>query len=454
MHAIVVVADSLHLGFLGCYGNETVRTPNLDRFAHEAFVFDQCFPEQPILGNWLASSLTGRCQFVESPDNVTTPLGECLRQREVATAHFTDNPQLPAPARWLADFDTHERIEEPELPAEQWASLQELCEQLGARWPAEMNPQRESWARRWQQQLGRQRLPQAPEPAIVRLLASAARWLETHRERPSLAWIDIGLQAAPWLPPAEFLQQYLEEEVVVAIADPMPSLIGDVLDEEDLPELRAAYAGRISYFDTLLGAFLDQLRDCRLMDETLIVLTSEQGMPLGEHAAIGPCRSWLYEERTHVPLLVRLPGGRMAARSPALVQSVDLSATLGEHFGVVDVPGERSVSWMGKSLLPLIQGEPVKLRDYACSGLNDAEYGIRTHGWHLILPMGSDSGEEPRDRQLYLKPEDRWEVNDQAAQCPDVADRLELQLRRHLDALRRDCVDRIFPLDLARLYSN
>src|SRR5262245_60985566 len=43
--AVVVTFDRLHSGFLGCYGNDWIETPNLDRLATEAVVFDQHFCE-------------------------------------------------------------------------------------------------------------------------------------------------------------------------------------------------------------------------------------------------------------------------------------------------------------------------------------------------------------------------------------------------------------------------
>ena len=45
MNVIVVVCNSLHLGFLGAYGNPWIETPNLDRLAAEGIVFDHHFPE-------------------------------------------------------------------------------------------------------------------------------------------------------------------------------------------------------------------------------------------------------------------------------------------------------------------------------------------------------------------------------------------------------------------------
>ena len=57
----------------------------------------------------------------------------------------------------------------------------------------------------------------------------------------------------------------------------------------------------------------------------------------------------------------------------------------------------------------------------------------------------------PRRPELYRKPEDRWDQNDVAAQHPEVAEHLELTLRRFVEAVGRDALDALPALrDVAR----
>jgi hypothetical protein len=79
------------------------------------------------------------------------------------------------------------------------------------------------------------------------------------------------------------------------------------------------------------------------------------------------------------------------------------------------------------------------------------EFAIRTHQWHLVVPILSDP-EEPRGPELYRKPEDRWDQNNVIEQHPEVADHLELALRRFVEALGRDALEDLVPLrDIARI---
>ncbi len=61
------------------------------------------------------------------------------------------------------------------------------------------------------------------------------------------------------------------------------------------------------------------------------------------------------------------------------------------------------------------------------------EWAIRTENWSLRC-QARRSQEPERGRQLYVKPDDRWEVNDVAARLPDVADALERTLCQFVEA--------------------
>ena len=61
------------------------------------------------------------------------------------------------------------------------------------------------------------------------------------------------------------------------------------------------------------------------MDDTLLVFTSDQGEPLGEHGYVRRFRPWLYEELIHTPLIARMPRVEFGGtRNPALVQTIDV----------------------------------------------------------------------------------------------------------------------------------
>jgi arylsulfatase A-like enzyme len=276
-----------------------------------------------------------------------------------------------------------------------------------------------------------------------------------------MLWLDLFSPHGPWDPPQPYRDQYvavepdefeageegdlveedledegeeIDIEEVAALIDVPAGAVGDVLSEAELFRLRRTYAGTVSLVDRWLGELFEAMRRMGRMEDTLVIFTSDQGEPLGEHGFVRRFRPWLYEELIHTPLIIRMPKGqRGGLRHQALVQTVDLLPTIVSALGLPPLDhGETPPH--GFDLLPLIRGEQTKVRDYACMGMDVAEFAIRTHLWHLIVPMENDP-EELRTAELFRKPEDRWDQNNVIDQHPEVAEHLELALRRFVAAL-------------------
>jgi arylsulfatase A-like enzyme len=120
--------------------------------------------------------------------------------------------------------------------------------------------------------------------------------------------------------------------------------------KQNVPEREAtlvsdAYDDCIGYLDDQIGALIDELENRRLLDNTLVVITSDHGEELGEHGLFGHGRS-LYSQELHVPLIVLAPGSSAAGRFVGEPVSLrDLPAT------VVDLLGStRNSPFPGNSL--------------------------------------------------------------------------------------------------------
>ena len=154
-------------------------------------------------------------------------------------------------------------------------------------------------------------------------------------------------------------------------------------------------------------------------------------MPLGEHGVVGLNRPGLHDELVHIPLIMRLPKGEQAGRRiTALTQPVDLSPTLLDAFGLPPAVAQ------GHSLLPLAHGTAAQVRDYACSGLCVGE----TVEWRCARRNGPSCchcTRQARAAQLYVKPDDRWELNDMVQHHPALAEHLDSVLRDFVEASRR-----------------
>ena len=111
------------------------------------------------------------------------------------------------------------------------------------------------------------------------------------------------------------------------------------------------YLGAVKAVDEAVGKMLDYLDAEGIADNTLVVLSSDQGFYLGEHGWFD--KRWIYEESLTTPLLVRWPGVTKAStRSSALVSILDFPETFLEAAGQ-PVPADMQ----GRSLIPLLKGQ-------------------------------------------------------------------------------------------------
>lgn len=145
------------------------------------------------------------------------------------------------------------------------------------------------------------------------------------------------------------------------------------------------YLRVIHSVDRNVGIVLDYLEENGLLENTLVVYTSDQGFYMGEHGWFD--KRFMYEESFRTPLLMRLPGGKKGD-IPQLVQNIDYAPTFLELAGV-PIPSDIQ----GESLLPLLKGEqPADWRTslyyhyYEYPGEHSVKrhYGVRDDRYKLI----------------------------------------------------------------------
>jgi arylsulfatase A-like enzyme len=403
MKTLVLNADALHLGYLGCYGNEWVATPALDRLAAEGVVFDQHYADRP----------------------------------DRSRSYWTGRYDFPKP--------------EPTAPPLKTPDLRALLEAGGVPFvlvndPGPLTPDAEKATP----------LERTLEATLDTLdhLGAAERWL---------IWVDLPSLQPPWRVVDEFLDRYFagppseeledaedesdeqeeaadqeggepEEEPPTPLLDAAGGPI-DVADLARLERLQLTYAAAVTQLDAIIGQLIEELGHRGLLDGLAVIVTADRGLPLGEHGFVGTERPWPHDELIHLPLLIRLPGHADAGlRISTLTQPVDLFPTLLDLLGLPEPESH------GHSLLPLVRGEKEQMRAYACAGLEQGEgleWALRTPEWGFVLPLRAPAGAPTRGPQLYVKPDDRWEVNNVVQHRLDFAERLEQTLRAFVEATRQ-----------------
>jgi arylsulfatase A-like enzyme len=190
---------------------------------------------------------------------------------------------------------------------------------------------------------------------------------------------------------------------------------------------KAQYDAEIAYMDSCFAHVLTHLDALGLAEDTLLVLTADHGEELDEHA------HWfdhhgLYDTNLHVPCILRCPSLLPAgARLSGLTQMPDLTPTILDILDLRHLIEREGMT--GRSMLPLIYAPSTASRgttDYIHITENTwmKKRGIRTHRWKLIVPLETPDLHGNSDIELYHLPDDPNELNNLAAERPEVVQRM------------------------------
>jgi arylsulfatase A-like enzyme len=146
------------------------------------------------------------------------------------------------------------------------------------------------------------------------------------------------------------------------------------------------YYQMITGLDHVIGGLIADLEERGLLENTIIIFTSDHGLLMGEYGMGG--KELLYDLAAKVPLLIydpRLPSERRGLQLDQIVSTIDLTRTMLDYAGL-DAPAEME----GQSLRPLVEGSDVPWRDEmfleSLFSLRDNPFqeGIRTERWKYI----------------------------------------------------------------------
>ncbi len=443
---VFILADDLGYGDLGCYGQEKIRTPRLDRLAREGMRFTRHYSGSPVCAPSRCVLMTGlhpghtavrdnreakpEGQFPLPAGTVTLP--RLLQQAGYVTGGFgkwgLGGPETEGrPLRQGFDrfygfncqraahnyYPTHlwedDRPVALDNPA--FEAHQELPQAAGLEDPA-------SYVR----YAGRQYAPDL-------IHEQARRFVREHRRRPFFLYVPTTVPHLALQVPEDSLREYRGRW-------PDPPYTGD---RKYLPHPfpRAAYAAMVTRMDREVGRLVDLVRELGLEKDTLFVFTSDNG-PLYDRlggtdeeffrssGGLRGRKGSLYEGGFRVPLVVRWTGKvPPGTRSGRVCGFEDWLPTLLELAGARDrVPAGLDGISMAPTLLGRSQPErPLLYREFPAYG---GQQLVRTGDWvgirQGLKPAG---GRAPAPRwELYDLAADPRQERDVAAAHPEVTARL------------------------------
>lgn len=447
---ILLISDTYRYDNLGARaGAMPVRTPELDRFAAERAAevhrfHTGSFPTIPHRTDVATARLGwphyGWQSIERSGKN---HVGKMLGEAGYASQLICDCPHL-----FKADFDQgftaafHERGQEGDKSLLHLNDPVAEVMPLGKTRSKPLFRDRHTLAdvHRWTNRYPRLEAESFP----AKTGSTVCRWLEENDQAgPFFLWVDFFDPHEPWDPPEYLVRRYDPDYRGTPMIHPNYGR-SDAYSEAELRNLRAHYCAEAELIDRWIGRILQKVDDLGLWENSVVVVTSDHGMSLGEHGRTGKSnigqgddRFWpIYPEVGHVPFLIAAPGVPRADLD-LIAQPIDILPTVCELAGIEVAPPE---PWDGTSFAAALRAGQGRHRDFAVSGTF-----LRAKPGHLpggaTLPFAVDTrwgyapvGAEGRP-ELYDLAADPLAEHDLAAEHPEEVARMH---QRFLDHLREN----------------
>lgn len=419
-NVVVIFADDLGYGDIGCYGSATP-TPHLDAMTAEGVRMTDFYTAQAVCSASRAALLTGcypnrigilGALFPQGRHGIhagEATIAEVLKQRGYATGIF---------GKW------HLGHQKPFLPTNHG-----FDEYLGLPYSNDMRPTD-------------QRKDYPPLPLI-----DGTEVVETDPDQTKLTtlYTERALR---------FIDAHKDGPFFLYVPHTMPHVPLYVSDKFRGKSPRGLYGDVIMEIDWSVGQILDRIKSHGLDENTLVVFTSDNGpwLPYGDHGGLaGPLREGkgsTFEGGVRVPGIFRFPGKIPAGRTcaePAM--TIDLLPTIAALAGA-QVPKERIID--GKDIWPLLAGadgakSPHEALyfywDVGLQAIRSGKWKLHfPHDYHSVTQVGAGGthGRSEKRRielSLFDLEADVGETNNVAAEHPDVVERLTALAEKARDDL-------------------
>ena len=372
---LFIIADDL-AARLGCYGDKAAITPNLDRLAAEGVVFNRAYCQ-------CAVCTTSRTSFM---------LG--LNSRHAKASHFLGNPDTMTMGRWFRErgYQTcsigkidHDDPTDSYVDPKAW-DIRVKREDMAAKAPIQR--------RFFDEDLGLMR-KRVSNIGIAEVPEAINDWVRTERmleffekerdaTKPFFAAIGFHAPHVPWDFTKTVHEAHTPARFTLETAPPgtTPLPPGSLLQEPGMEltephqrEGQRAYYAAVTMLDQQVGRLLEQLRAKKLLENTIVVFTSDHGYHLGWRGQW--CKHSIDEQVLRVPLIVSHPQGAKGAVANGIVELLDLFPSFCEAAGQPLPDGLD-----GKSFAPLLKDPKAEGKQGAfCQWGNGRT--VRTQRWRL-----------------------------------------------------------------------
>jgi iduronate 2-sulfatase len=404
---------------LGCYGDPTVKSPQLDALARRGVVFQQSYCQQALCSPSRISMLSGRYPATTGIFEIGRPLRTTMPDITTLPQHFKNNGYhtrslgkvyhvgIDDDASWTIPAWHSKKPRASPASVAAIAARRKDYETRGVPPPAKGNgavfyamPAFEAVDCEDDDLLD----GDTAVNAIAQLRDHAK-----NPQRPFFLAVGFANPHVPWITPKKYFELYDPAKLPLAKNEFLPTgapafAATSGLDfrwyagvpQGELPEsykrrCLQGYLAAISYVDAQVGRLLAALDESGLAKNTIVVFWSDHGYYMGEHTWWGAKHN-NYEGATRNAMIMAVPGLQSAGqRTMALAQSVDLAPTLSALCGLPAHSG-----FQGRNLQPVLENPTASVNEAAFSWYPKAGWlgvAMRTREWRFV--EWTKSGEQP-----------------------------------------------------------
>ena len=346
---VFILSDDQGPWAAGCYGNDEIRTPAIDRIAETGMRFDNFFVATPVCSPSRATFLTGRISSQHGVHDWIRGgnVGEHAAAYLEGEVAYTD---ILAENGWVCGLSGKWHLGESQLAQHGFSHWYAHREGGGPYNGATM--------------VRDGQLEEEPGYVTTAITDDALAFIDRQAgdEAPFYLSVHYTAPHSPWTGhPQEIVDSYDDCAFESCPQEEMhPWAKGHPLSEGCLGnrEMLKGYFAAVTAMDRDIGRILDKLEERGLREDTLVVFVSDNGFSCGHHGFWGKGNGTyppnMYENSIKVPFVISHPA-RIAAGSvqKAMVSAYDFMPTLLDYLGL---PHPEGVDLPGQSALSLLQG--------------------------------------------------------------------------------------------------
>lgn len=446
-NVLVVFVDNQPATMIGCSGNPEIHTPNLDKLAASGFRFPEAYCPNAMCSPCRATALTG---LMPSQHGIHTWIDDaCAGEWPENWNAIQEFPVLP---QLLADagYDTalmgkyHLGVaKKAKNGFKTWVTMQIGHVQsfydntmiVGDEEIVCPEHSVEFFTRHAVDYISARNNDDAPFFMFLTYPAPYGHWPSVQFE-PTNKFARMYQQTRFDSVPREGISRELIDWLMIKEKNNSdPDYVRDlIMIPNDLPTLRNYYS-QMTMVDEGVGRVLGAIEARGLMEDTLVIYTSDHGMSLGQHGFWGHGEdTWpsnMHRQANNIPFLLKPPGETGEGRvNGSLIGTVNIFPTVLDYAGI-PVPGSSCIA--GTSLRPLIEGDAPGNWQDAIFMEQEETRSIRTANWLLMKRFGPTSyGFVDELYDLENDPGERDNRIDDPT-CQAVREELESRISNYFD---------------------